>query len=64
MTASTQSSAAWAASTDSQATTIFRRSTRSAIEPPTSATTVTGSVCTSASAPTAIGEPVRSSTSQ
>ena len=33
-----------------------RRSTRSAIEPPTSASAVTGSVCTSASAPTATGE--------
>ena len=51
---------ATAASTDSHAITIRRRSTRSATAPPTRANAVTGSVCTSASAPTATGEPVSS----
>ena len=56
--------AAATASTDSHAITIRLRSTRSAIAPPSSANAVTGSVCTSASAPTATGDPVSSSTSQ
>ena len=64
VSARTQSTAACSASTDSTTTIIRRRSTRSAIEPPTSASAVTGRVCTSASAPTATGEPVSSRTSQ
>ena len=64
VSARTQSTAACSASTASTTTIIRRRSTRSAIEPPTSASAVTGSVWTSASAPTATGEPVSSRTSQ
>ena len=64
VSARTQSTAACASSTASQAITIRRRSTRSAIAPPTSATAVTGRVWTSASAPTATGESVSSRTSQ
>ena len=64
VSASAASTAAFTASTVSHATTIRRRSTLSAIEPPTRASAVTGSVCTSASAPTATGECVSWSTSQ